>query len=139
VSSSTEGVEVPVDDLAGPEIEVPDKLHRRVARPGPDGTMVEVLAARRGVSMRPGPVGGVGGSGDLNPVGIVIGVVIDLLVTVVTTAVVDGAAEGRPWKVKVYRMRRFPVQRLHSEVLPRGVEPEDRMRGLLDQFAPPAL
>jgi hypothetical protein len=37
--------------------------------------------------------------------------------------------------VKVYRVRKFPVQRLHSEVLPRGVEPETRMRELLDEYA----
>jgi hypothetical protein len=37
--------------------------------------------------------------------------------------------------VKVYRMRKFPVQRLHPEVLQRGVEPETRMRELLDEYA----
>jgi hypothetical protein len=122
---------------AHPEIEVPDELHRRTARPGPDGTMVEVLAARRGVTVRPGATAVAGGSGDLNPLSIAIGFVIDLVVTVVTNAVIEVAAEGRPWKVKVYRMRKFPVQRLYSEVLPRGVEPDDRMRELLDQYAPP--
>ncbi len=130
------GVDGSADDVTEPEIEVPDELHRRVARAGPDGRVIEVLAARRGVSMRPGPVGGAGGTGDLNPVGVVIGFVVDLVVSVVATAVVEVTADGRPWKVKVYRMRRFPVQRLHVEVLPRGVEPEARMRELLDRYAP---
>ena len=69
MTSATDGVEVPAGDDAGPDIEVPDELHRRIARPGPDGKVIEVLAARRGVTMRPGPVGGAGGTGDLNPVG----------------------------------------------------------------------
>ena len=125
-----------VPEIEVPEIEVPDEVHRMVARPGPDGTMVEVLAARRGVSMRPGTVAGAGGSGDLNPVGIVVGFVIDLVVSVVIEGVLQAAADGRPWKVKVYRMRKFPVQRLHAEVLPHGVEPEARMRALLDEYAP---
>jgi hypothetical protein len=38
--------------------------------------------------------------------------------------------------VKVYRVRKFPVQRLHSEVLPRGVEPGTRMHELLDEYVP---
>lgn len=125
------------DAVARPEVEVPDELHRRLARPGPDGTMVEVLAARRGVSMRPGPTAAAGGVGDLNPVGIVVGFVVDLLASVIVEGVLQAAADGRPWKVKAYRMRKFPVQRLHSEVLPRGVEPEARMRELLDELAPP--
>ncbi len=136
MTSAADGVEVPGEDDAGPEIEVPDELHRRVARPGPDGKVIEVLAARRGVTMRPGPVGGGGGTGDLNPVGIVIGFLVDLVVSIVATAVVEGAAEGRPWKVKAYRKHGPFVRRLHREVLPRGVEPEARMRELLDQYAP---
>ncbi len=124
-------------DGGRPEVEVPDELHRRIARPGPDGRVIEVLAARRGVSMRPGPVGGAGGTGDLNPVGIVVGLIVDLVISVVATAVVDGAAAGRPWKVKAYRRHGPFNRRLHAEVLPRGVEPESRMRELLDEFAPP--
>ncbi len=124
-------------DGAGPDIEVPDEVHRRIARPGPDGTMVEVLAARRGVMMRAGAVAGAGGTGDLNPVGIVVGFVVELVVAVVLEGVLQAAADGRPWKVKVYRMRKFPVQKLHAEVLPRGAEPEARMRELLDEYAPP--
>ena len=123
------------DDDARLEIQMPDELHRRVARLGPDGTMVEVLAARRRVSMRPGAAAGAGGSGDLNPLGMLIGFVVDLVVAVVVEGVLQAAADGRPWKDKVYRMRKFPVQLLHSEVLPRGVVPEARMRELLDEFA----
>jgi hypothetical protein len=136
MTSAADGVESPAEDSTGPEIEVPDDVHRRIARPGPDGTMVEVLAARRGVMMRPGTVVGGGGSSDLNPLSMAVGFVVDLVVSVVIEAVLEVAADGRPWKVKVYRMRKFPVQRLHAEVLPRGVEPEVRMRELLDQYAP---
>ncbi len=138
MTRAADDVESPAEDSTGPEIEVPDELHRRVARPGPDGRVIEVLAARRGVSMRPGPVGGTGGTGDLNPVGIVIGFVVDLVVSVVATAVVEGAAEGRPWKAKAYRKHGPLVRRLHREVLLSGVEPEARMRELLDQYAPPS-
>ena len=136
MTSAADGVEEAADATAGSEIEVLDELHRRIARPGPDGKVIEVLAARRGVSMRPGPVGGAGGTGDLNPVGIVIGFLVDLVVSVVATAVVEGAAEGRPWKVKAYRKHGPFVRRLHREVLPSGVEPEGRMRELLDELAP---
>ena len=118
------------------EIEEPDELHRRIARPGADGKLIEVLSARRGVTMRRGPVGGGGGSGDLNPVGAVVGLLIDLVISLVATAVIEVAAEGRPWKVKVYRRHGPFNRRLHQEVLPRGVEPEARMRELLDQYAP---
>lgn len=126
------------DVAAGPgEVEEPDEVRRRLARPGPDGREIEVLAARRGVTMRPGAVGGgTGGGGDLNPLGIVIGFVVELVLALVVTAVVEGAAEGRPWKVKVYRRHRMVSRRLHSEVLPRGVQPEARMHELLDEFAP---
>ena len=104
------------------EVEVPDEQHRRIARPGPDGRTIEVLAAPRGVAMRPGAVSAAGGTGThLNPL---------------ATVLVELAAEGRPWKVKVYRRRRFFIQRLHAEVLPRGVEPEARMLELLDVHAP---
>jgi hypothetical protein len=47
----------------------------------------------------------------------------------------SAAADDRPGKVRVDRMRRFPVQRLHADVLPRGVEPEFRMRELLDEYS----
>ena len=134
--SASDGVEEAAGASAEPEVEVPDELHRRIARPGPDGKVIEVLAARRGVSMRPGPVGGAGGTGDLNPVGIVIGFLVDLVVSVVATAVVEGAAEGRPWKVKAYRKHGPFVRRLHREVLLSGVEPGARMRKRLDQYAP---
>lgn len=119
------------------EVEVPDEQHRRVARPGPDGRTIEVLAARRGVTMRPGAVSAAGGtSTDLNPLSMLMGLVIDVVVSIVATVFVELAAEGRPWKVKVYRRRRFLIQRLHAEVLPRGVEPEARMLELLDVHAP---
>lgn len=116
---------------------MPDEQHCRIARPGPDGRIIEVLAARRGVSMRPGLVSAAGGtSTDLNPLSMLMGLVVDLVVSIVATVLVEGAAEGRPWKVKVYRRRRFLIHRLHSEVLPRGVEPEARMLELLDVHAP---
>jgi len=117
-------------------VEAPDALHRRVARPGPDGRVVEVLAARRGVAMRAGPLGGAGGGGDLNPVGIVLGFVVDLVVSMVATAVVEGAAQGRPWKVRTYRRYGPFVRRLHRELLPAGAEPGTRMLELLDHHAP---
>ena len=119
------------------EVEVPDEQHRRIARPDPDGRTVEVLAAPRGVAMRPGAVSAAGGTGThLNPLSMLMGLVIDLVVSIVATVLVELAAEGRPWKVKVYRRRRFFIQRLHAEVLPRGVEPEARMLELLDVHAP---
>jgi len=117
-------------------VEAPDELHRRVARRAPDGRVVEVLAARRGVAMRAGPVGGAGGGGDLNPVGIVLGFVVDLVVSMVATAVVEGAAQGRPWKVRTYRRYGPFVRRLHRELLPAGAEPGTRMLELLDHHAP---
>lgn len=122
---------------ADAEVEVPDEQHRRIARPGPDGRTIEVLAARRGVTMRPGPVSAAGGtSTDLNPLSMLMGLVIDLVVSILATVFAELAAEGRPWKVKVYRRRRFLIHRLHAEVLPRGVEPEARMLELLDVHAP---
>ena len=48
---------------------------------------------------------------------------------------VQGAAEGRPWKVKAYRRHGPFARRLHREVLPAGVEPETRMLDLLDDVA----
>ncbi len=66
-----------------------------------------------------------------------MGFVIGPAASVIIEGVLQAAADGRPWKVKAYRMRKFPVQRLHSEVLPRGVEPEARTRELLDELAPP--
>ncbi|MFW5470510.1 hypothetical protein ACOCJ4_10725 [Knoellia sp. CPCC 206435] len=55
------------------------------------------------------------------------------LVDEVRRRLVGRASDGRPWKVKVYRPR-LVNRRVHSEVLPRGQEPEARMHGLLEQF-----
>ncbi len=124
--------------LEADEIESPDDLHRRVAGPGRDGKTIEVLAARRGVTMRPGGgyAGGAGAS-DLNPVGIVVGFIIDLVLSIFIDAALDTAAEGRPWKIKAYRRHGPFVRRLHSEVLPHGEEPEERMLDVFHQFAGP--
>lgn len=112
-------------------VEVVDDVRRRLAAPGPAGRVIEVLAARRGTPMRDG--GGTGSSvGDG-----VVGAVIGALVSLVLHAAVDVAADGRPWKVRVYRRGRFLIRRLHKEVLPAGAAPDVRMRVLLDEFAGP--
>jgi len=54
----------------------------------------------------------------------------------VATAVVEGAAEGRPWKVRAYRRHGPFVRRLHREVLLAGDGPETRKLELLDDHAP---
>ena len=63
----------------------------------------------------------------------IIGTIVGFFVAIVIEAAVDVAADGRPWKVKVYRPN-LVNRRVHSEVLPRGEEPEERMRELLAQF-----
>lgn len=121
------------------EIEGPDELHRRIARPGPDGRVVEVLAARRGVMMRPGHIIGGGGGvlhDSLNPLSILMSLLVQFVVRVVADMAIEGAARGRPWKVKAYRTDGWIIRRLSHEVLPAGVEPEARMQELLDELAP---
>ena len=111
-------------------------VRRRVTRRGPDGRTYEVLAARRGVMMRDGAGGAGGGGGDSIP-GVLIGFLAEIVVSLVLDAVFDGAAQGRPWKVKVYRLSGPFPRRLHAEVLPPEVtDPLPRMRELLDEYAP---
>lgn len=109
-------------------VEVVDEVRRRLVGRGSDGRTVEVLAARRGTMMRPGGTVGAGSTDG------VVGTLVGLVVSVLLDAVVDVAADGRPWKVKAYRRRRLVIQRLHQEILPPGVQPEERMRQLLDRF-----
>jgi hypothetical protein len=116
--------------------DAPDRLRRRIARQGPDGRMVEVLAARRGVTMRDDAAGAGGTGGGDSVLGIVLTFLMHLLTAVVLSILIDAAAEGRPWKVKAYRRHGPFARRIHSERLPAGVEPEERMAQLLDQFAP---
>ncbi len=117
-----------------PVIEAPDELHRRLRWAGPDGRTIEVLAARRGVAMRPGSSAVAGGGGDLNPVGLIVDFVASLVLSVVLSAVIDGAAENRPWKIKAYRLHGPLARRIHSEVLPSGTEPEGRMHEVLAEL-----
>ncbi len=77
--------------------------------------------------MRPGAGVGAGSTDGI------IGTIVGFLASIVIDAAVDLAADGRPWKVKVYRPR-LVNRRVHSEVLPRGEDPEPRMRELLEQF-----
>lgn len=117
-------------------VEPPDALRRRMAGIGEDGRKYEVLAARRGVMMRDG-VYGAGGAGGDSIAGMLVGFVVELILTALVNAVLEGAAEDRPWKVKVYRYRGPLARRIHSEVLPRHVQdPEPRMGLLLDQHGP---
>jgi hypothetical protein len=114
-----------------PHIEVVDEVRRRLAAQGPDGRTIEVLAARRGTTMRGG-----GGTGSSVGDGIV-GAAIGALLSLVLDAIVDVAADGRPWKVRVYRRGRLLIRRLHKEVLPEGVAPEVRMTELVGEFTGP--
>ncbi|MEO7269099.1 MAG: hypothetical protein ABIW49_07825 [Knoellia sp.] len=113
------------------DIDVVYEVRRRLAAQGPDGREIEVLASRRGTTMRGG-----GGTGSSVGDGIV-GAVIGALLSLVLDAVVDVAADGRPWKVRVYRRGRLLIRRLHKEVLPAGVAPEVRMRELVGEFTGP--
>ncbi|WP_404385818.1 hypothetical protein LL946_06115 [Knoellia locipacati] len=111
-----------------PQVEIVDDVRRRLVGEARDGRRFEVLAARRGTTMRPGGSGGsTVGDG-------IVGAVVGGIVGFVLDAAVDVAADGRPWKVKAYRRRRFVIQRLHKEVLPRGVQPEERMREVLGHY-----
>ncbi|MCE1180210.1 MAG: hypothetical protein LWW86_14455 [Micrococcales bacterium] len=65
---------------------------------------------------------------------ILAGLVVRAAAAIVVTALLETAAEGRPWKVKAYRRRGLFVVRLHSEVLPTGVEPEERMCEVLAEL-----
>jgi hypothetical protein len=86
--------------------------------------------------MRDGAGGAGGGGGDSIP-GVLIGFLAEVVVSLVLDAVLEGAAQGRPWKVKVYRLRGPFPRRLHAEVLPPQVtDPLPRMRELLDAYAP---
>lgn len=114
-----------------------DPLRRRLTRKGPDGRTYEVLAARRGIMMRD-DAGGTGGAGGDTIAGAIAGFVLELLANLVFTAALHSAAEHRPWKVKVYRLRGPFPRRIHSEVLPPGVEPDERMLELLERHAPSA-
>lgn len=117
-------------------VEPPDALRRRMAGIGEDGRKYEVLAARRGVMMREG-VYGAGGAGGDSLVGMLVGFLVALILTALFNAVLEGAAENRPWKVKVYRYRGPFAWRFHSEVLPPDVQdPEPRMRQLLGKHVP---
>lgn len=113
----------------------PDPLRRRLTRKGPDGRTYEVLAARRGIMMRD-DAGGTGGAGGDTVAGAIAGFFLELLANLVFTAILHSAAEHRPWKVKVYRLRGPFPRRIHSEVLPRGVEPDARLLELLERHAP---
>ena len=68
--------------------------------------------------------------------GFVLAFLLQLVAAIVLSILIDTAAEGRPWKVKAYRQHGPFPRRIHSERLPPGVEPEQRMTQLLDQFAP---
>ena len=109
------------------EVEVVDEVRRRIVGRASDGRKVEVLAARRDTSMRPGAGVGAGSTDGI------IGTIVGFLASIVIDAAVDLAADGRPWKVKVYRPR-LVNRRVHSEVLARGEDPEERMRQLLEKF-----
>jgi hypothetical protein len=112
-----------------------DPLRRRLTRKGADGRTYEVLAARRGIMMRY-DAGGTGGGGGDTIAGAILGFVLELLANLVFTAILRCTAEHRQWKVKVYRLRGPFPRRIHSEVLPPGVEPEARTGELLERYAP---
>lgn len=123
---------------ASPEdgVEPPDVLRRRMSGIGEDGRKYEVLAARRGVMMREG-VYGAGGAGGDSIAGMLVGFVVELILTALFNAFLEGAAEDRAWKVKVYRYRGPFARRIHSEVLPLDVQdPDPKMRLLLEQHVP---
>ena len=113
----------------------PDPLRRRLTRKGPGGRTYEVLAARRGIMMRY-DAGGTGGAGGDTVAGAIVGFLLELLANLIFTAILRSTAEHRQWKVKVYRLRGPFPRRIHSEVLPHGVEPEARMLEVLERHAP---
>ena len=115
--------------------QVPDRLRRRLARVGPDGEAIEVLAARRGLMMRH-DAGGSGAGGGDSILGAIAYFVLELLVTLLLNTFLEAAATERPWKVKAYRLGGPFPRRSHPERLPEGVEPEERMVELLDEDAP---
>ena len=80
--------------------------------------------------------GSTGGAGGDTIAGAIAGFVVELLANLVFTAVLQSAAEHRQWKVKVYRLRGPFPRRTHSEVLPPGAEPGERMLELLERHAP---
>lgn len=117
-------------------VEPSDELRRRMAGTSEDGRKYEVLAARRGIMMRDG-IYGSGGTGGDSIAGMLVGFLVELVLMIFLNAVLEGAAENRPWKVKVYRYRGPFARRIHSEVLLRDVQdPEPRMRSLLEQYVP---
>ena len=86
--------------------------------------------------MRANP-GGAGASGGADSImGFVLSFIFQLIAAIVVDIIIDMAAEGRPWKVKAYRKHRAFFRKIHSERLPPGVEPEQRMAQLLDELAP---
>ncbi len=136
MTSAETGEDGPAQGNSSLEVEVADELRRRIAGTSVEGQKYEVLAARRGIMMRDG-IYGSGGAGGDSIIGMMLGFLLEVVLSVVLNAVLEGTAENRSWKVKVYRLRGPIPRRIHAEVLPRDVvDPESRMRVLLDHYVP---
>ncbi|MBR7744750.1 hypothetical protein KC207_15745 [Phycicoccus sp. BSK3Z-2] len=113
-----------------------DPLRRRAVGRDADNRLVEVLAARRGVSLRTRGADVREDVGMLTPASPVsVGVAVGMLVHGLGGGLLEASADRRPWKVRAYRVGRFTSRRVHAETLPADAAVDDRVAEILAAYA----
>ena len=112
-----------------------DPVRRRRVGRDADNRLVEVLAARRGVSMRTRGADVREDVALLTPATPVsVGVAVGMLVHGLGGGFL-ATADRRRWKVRAYRVGRFTSRRIHAETLPADAAVDDRVAEVLAALA----
>ena len=113
-----------------------DPLRRRAVGRDADNRLVEVLAARRGVSLRTRGADVREDVGMLTPASPVsVGVAVGMLVHGLGGGLLEASADRRRWKVRAYRVGRLTSRRVHAETLPSDAAVDDRVAEVLAAYA----